>query len=531
MACRLACLALLTVAASVAAIAGPAAAEKHGGVLRIQHMDTPPSPSIHEEATVSVAVPFMAVFNNLVIYDQNVARNSFESIVPDLATSWSWNADGTQLAFKLRQGVRWHDGKPFTAQDVRCTFELLLGTGEQKLRRNPRSAWYTNVDKVTADGDFDVTFHVKHRQPSLLALLASGYTPIYPCHVPPAEMRRKPIGTGPFRFVELKMNEGVKLTKNTEYWKPGRPFLDGIEYTIIPDRSTRMLAFVSGRFDMTFPTDVTVPLLANIRKDAPQAQCTMRASGVSTNLIVNRDVAPFDDPRIRRAMALALDRQSFIDILSEGKNAMGGTMLPPPDGVWGLPPEMLKTIVGYGDVAGNREAARALMAQAGYGPDKRLKIKVSTRNIATFRDPAVILIDQLRHIWIDGELEIIDTAVYYNRVFKKDYTVALNLSGAAVDDPDQNLFENYACGSLRNYNNYCSPEMTRLFEAQSRETDFKKRQQMVWDIDRKLQEDIARPIIFHNMAAGCWQPHVKGVTLMVNSIYNGWRFEDVWLDK
>ena len=523
--------ALLIAAALMPATFTGVAAQKPGGILKIQHMDMPPSPSIHEEATVSTAVPFMAVFNNLVVYDQNVARNTFESIRPDLATSWSWNGDGTKLNFKLRQGVKWHDGKPFTAKDVQCTFELLLGTGQDKLRRNPRGAWYSNVEKVTADGDFEATFHVKQRQPSLLALLASGYTPIYPCHVPAADMRRKPIGTGPFKFVEMRMNENVRLAKNPDYWKPGRPYLDGIEYSIITDRSTRMLAFISGKFDMTFPTDVTVPLLHNIRKEAPHAQCTMRATGVNTNLIVNRDMPPFDDVRIRRAMALTLDRQSFIDILSEGQSKMGGAMLPPPEGVWGMPPEMVKTLFGYGDVAKNREQARTLMQQAGYGPDKRLKIKVSTRNIATFRDPAVILIDQLRHIFIDGELEIIDTAVYYSRVFKKDYVVALNLTGSAVDDPDQNFFENFGCGSLRNYNNYCDANMTKLFEAQSREIDFEKRQQMVWEIDRKLQEDIARPIIAHNVAAGCWQPHVKGLTIMVNSIYNGWRFEDIWLDK
>ena len=521
--------ALAVVAAALAMTAANGWTQKAGGILKIQHMDTPPSASIHEESTVSVAVPFMGMFNNLVMFDQNVARNSFESIVPDLAQSWAWSDEGRKLTFKLRQGVRWHDGKPFTAKDVGCTFEMLLST--EKLRRNPRSAWYGNVEKVTVDGDFEATFHLKAPQPSLLALLSAGYTPIYPCHIPIADMRRKPVGTGPFKFVEFKMNEGIKLTKNTDYWKPGRPYLDGIEYTIIPDRSTRMLSFVAGKFDMTFPTDVSVPLLKNIKRDAPNAQCTMRETGVSTNLIVNREVPPFDDPRVRRAMALTLDRQANIDILNEGEGKMGGAMLPPPDGVWGMPPEVLKGIIGYGDVAKAREEGRALMKQAGYGPDKRLKLKVSTRNIATFRDPAVLLIDHLKHIWIDGELEIIDTSVYYNRVFAKQYVVALNLSGSAVDDPDVTLFEGYACGSLRNYNNYCNPEMTKLFEEQSREPDQKKRLKMVWEIDRKLQEDIARPIIGHGRAAACWHPHVKNVTIHVNSIYNGWRFEDVWIDR
>jgi peptide/nickel transport system substrate-binding protein len=504
-------------------------AQKSGGILKIQHMDTPPSASIHEEATVSTAVPFMAIYNNLVMFDQHVAKNSFESIVPDLATKWTWSGDGKQLVFTLRQGVKWHDGKPFTAKDVQCTFEMLLGEG--KLRRNPRGALYGNVEKVTADSDFSATFHLKERQPSLVALLASGYTPIYPCHIPSADMRRKPIGTGPFKFVELKMNEGVKLTKNTEYWKPGRPYLDGIEYTVIADRSTRMLSFASGKFDMTFPTDLTVPLYKNMMKDAPHVKCTMRDTNVSTNLIVNREAPPFDNPKIRRALALTLDRQAFIDILSEGEATMGGAMLPPPSGVWGMPKEMVTSIVGYTNVEANREKGRELMKEAGYGPDKRLKVKVSTRNIATFRDPATILIDHLKHIYVDGELEVIDTSIYYNRVFKKDYSVALNLTGAAVDDPDVVFFEGYACGSLRNYNNYCDAEMTKLFQAQSQETDHEKRLKMVWDIDRKLQEDIARPIIAHNRAAGCWQPYVKGVTLHANSIYNGTRFEDVWLDK
>jgi peptide/nickel transport system substrate-binding protein len=210
---------------------------------------------------------------------------------------------------------------------------------------------------------------------------------------------------------------------------------------------------------------------------------------------------------------------------------MSGAMLPPPEGVWGLTPEMLKSLIGYGDVAKAREEGRALMKEAGYGTDKRLKVKVSTRNTAAFRDPAVILLDQLKHIGIDGELEVIETSQYYNRVFKKDYAVALNLTGSAVDDPDVTLFEGYACGSLRNYNGYCNPKMTELFEAQSQEVDQKKRQKMVWEIDRRLQEDIARPIIANGLGAACWQPYVKNLTIQTNSIYNGWRFEDVWLDR
>src|ERR1700732_2546569 len=128
-------------------------AQKAGGTLKISFFDNPASMSLHEEATGAAVRPMMGVFNNLVMYDQHVAQNSPNSIIPDLATSWSWNEDGTELKFPLRPGVKCHDGKPFTSADVKCTWELLLGTASEKLRVNPRKSWYSNLDRVTTSGD------------------------------------------------------------------------------------------------------------------------------------------------------------------------------------------------------------------------------------------------------------------------------------------------------------------------------------------------------------------------------------------
>src|SRR6202171_2764713 len=323
----------LVAASSLAFAAEP----KQGGILRVYHRDSPGSASIHEEATYSTNVPFMPVFNNLVVYKQDVAQNSLESIVPDLAESWAWSSDGKTLDFKLRQGVKWHDGKPFTSNDVKCTFNMVMGKSPQKFRKNPRKSWYDEVADLTTNGDFEVAFNLKRPQPALLALLASGYTPVYPCHVSPAEMRTHPIGTGPFKFVEFKANESIKLVKNPDYFKKGLPHLDGIDYTIIPNRSTAILAFVAGKFDITFPTEVSIPLLKDVKTQAPQAICVFEPTNVSTNIIVNSTSPPFDNPDIRRAMALALDRKAFISILFEGQADVGGTMLPAPGGVWGMP--------------------------------------------------------------------------------------------------------------------------------------------------------------------------------------------------
>jgi peptide/nickel transport system substrate-binding protein len=508
-------------------------AQKTGGVLRIFQYDSPASMSIHEEALNSAQNPMMAVFNNLVVFRQDEPQNRMDTIVPDLATKWSWNAGMTALTFQLRHGVSWHDGKPFTAADVKCTWDLILGKGTDKLRANPRKAWYRNLEDISTKGD-TVTFHLKRSQPAFIELLASGYSPVYPCHVSPQNMRQHPIGTGPFKFVSYNPNESIKLTRNAQYdyWKPGRPYLDGIEWTIIPNRSTAILAFIAGKFDLTFPFGLTVPLMKNIKLEAPKAVCDLEPANQSTNLIVNRDAPPFDSPEIRRAMALGLDRKSFIDILAEGHADIGSAMQPAPQGVWGMPGEMLKTLPGYDpDVSKNRAAARELMGKAGYGPEKRLPVKVSVRNTPPFRDPAVILIDQLRDIYIDGELEVVETATWFPKVYRKDYKVGLNLTGAGVDDPDAQFYENYACGSDRNYTGYCNPEIDKLFDRQSMERNQEKRRPLVWEIDKKLQEDGARPILFHNRFATCWQPELKGLTLMVNSLFNGWRMEDVWLDK
>ena len=508
-----------------------ATAQKSGGILKSYSIDSPASMSIHEEATVFAVRPVMAVFNNLVLYDQHVKQNSMQSIVPELAKSWTWDEDGTRLTFKLHQGVRWHDGKPFTARDVKCTWDLLLGKAADKLRVNPRKSWYRNLEDVVVNGDDEAVFVLKRPQPAFLALLASGFSPVYPCHVPAKEMRQHPIGTGPFKFVDFKPNESVKLSKNADYWKPGRPYLDGIEYTIIRNMSTAVLTFVSGKLDITFG-GLTVPLTRQITEQAPQADCELNPTNVGRNLLINPDAKPFDNPELRRAMALSLDRQAFIDIITEGKGNTGGVMLPPPEGIWGMPPEVLSTLPGYAaDVGRNRNQAREIMQRLGYGPARHLAVKLSTRDIPPYRDPAVILIDQLKEVYIDAELEPIDTTQWYPRLNRKDFTVALNLTGNGIDEPDQTFYENYVCGAEGNYNKYCNPELDRMIDRQSIEPNQERRKVLVWEIERKLAEDGARPMIFYAPAGNCRQPYVMGLTIVSNSIYNGWRMEDVWLDR
>jgi len=293
-----------------------------------------------------------------------------------------------------------------------------------------------------------------------------------------------------------------------------------------------VLALVSGKVDRTWPGIVPLPLMREIKSQNAQIQCDVWPWNIPRLLIVNKARPPFDNAELRRAMALSLDRKAFIDILSDGQGDIGGTMLPPPDGAWGPPPEMMKTFPGYDpDIAKNRAEARKIMEKLGYGPNNRLSFPLTTRNVLAYRDPAVILIDQLKEIYIDATLDLIDTTQWYPRVARKDYGVGLTVGENGLDDPDQQYYENYVCGAERNYTGYCDKQFDELVDEQSAEPDVEKRKKMVWDLERKLAEDGARPVIYYPRSAYCYARAVKNLTIMVNSNYNGWRFEDVWLDR
>src|SRR6516165_171883 len=177
---------------TVISVGGTAFAQKPGGVLRLYHFDSPASLSLHEEVTFAALGPAMGLFNNLVMFDQHVAQASFNSIAPDLATEWSWDSSKTELRFSLHDGVKWHDGKPFTANDVKCTWDTLLGKSNDKLRPNPRKAWYQNLEEVTVNTDHEVTFRLKRPQPSFMGRWAGAGGPCTPgrCGAAGAEPRR-----------------------------------------------------------------------------------------------------------------------------------------------------------------------------------------------------------------------------------------------------------------------------------------------------------------------------------------------------
>jgi len=520
---------LTTVLLMMFSMASETLAQKVGGVLRRANDENPPSASIHEEGSNIVTTPFIPVFNNLVNFDMSKNVSRPEYIVPDLALSWSWSKDNKVLTFKLRQGVKWHDGKPFSAADVKCTWDTIAERRDAGWRKNPRKAWYSNLQEIVVDSEDQVSFHLGRPQPSFLSFFATGWSPVYPCHVDGRTMRQMPIGTGPFMVKSFEAGKMIRLVRNPNYFKPGRPYLDGIEMPIISSPSTRKLAFAAGDTDIYNPS---ATLLAEVKSSVPDAICEVGLSYAYTQLIINRNVAPFNDVRVRRALALAIDRDAIIKVKGAGLDRLGGELMPPPEGAWGLDKSDLASVPGFsGSLEQRREEARKLMREAGYGPDKPLQLVLSTRDVARYRDVSVMVLDHFSKIYVKGEMKVIDSAIWTNIMFKRAYTVGIRSRGQATDDPDVSFYESFSCNSRNNVDGYCNKEMDALVDKQSAMLDQKARKKLVKEIDKKLQMDIVRPTITFAALPYCRQPYVKGYVPSMNNQYSNLRMEDVWLDK
>jgi peptide/nickel transport system substrate-binding protein len=199
-------------------------------------------------------------------------------------------------------------------------------------------------------------------------------------------------------------------------------------------------------------------------------------------------------------------------------------MVPKPYGVWGLLDKDLAALPGYGSAPDMKAQARKLLAEAGITAQNPLKVEMATRAIAIYIDMASYVINELKQVGIEATLKQIETAQWHATATRGDYQIGANLTGLGTDDPDANFYENYACGSPRNYSQYCSEEMMKAFERQSQELDAKKRAAMVIDIQRRLEQDAQRLDYYAHWA------HVKGLVAH-NNVYNFSRFQDVWRDK
>jgi peptide/nickel transport system substrate-binding protein len=516
----------------ISTVAWGASEPKYGGILNATQSDIPPSLSIHEEGTVATVWPMMPCYNNLILFDSLKKEENEKTLIGELAEKWAWQDGGKALTFTLRKGVKWHDGQAFTSKDVKYTFDVLREApgAPAKLRVNPRKLWYENVAEIETPSPETVIFRLRRPQPSLLLMLAAGYSPVYPAHVPLPDLRTKCVGTGPFKLKEYRPSEYVDLVKNPDYFIKGRPYMDGIRYLIIKERGTRYAAIQAGRQDIAYPLEIAKTIAENVKHAVPGIVLVEASTNLNDNLLLNFKRPIFQDARIRRAINLAIDRKGYIQAGRQGAAILGGVMLPKPYGVWGLSEKELVKLPGMGDPDKNKAEAKKLLAEAGYGPAKPLKLAVSTRASSFFVDLASFIIDQLKQVGIDASLEQVEMGIWHAKLTRRDYEMAVNNTGMGPDDPDANLYENFKCGSPRNYSDYCNAEVDRLIDEQSQTLDPAKRLKLVQDLDTRLQLEGARIILGWAKEYYLMWPYVKNL-VPHQSAYNYGRMQEVWLDR
>jgi peptide/nickel transport system substrate-binding protein len=467
---------------------------KPGGTLNVMlREDLSQGFAIHESATISVVFPSSPCFNNLVMFDPANPVESPDSVVPELAERWSWQDNYRNLVMFLRRNVKWHDGHPFTSKDVKFTFDMIREAPEStaKLRLNPRKDWYANVEAIEAADPYTVVFRLKRPQPSLLMLLASGYSPIYAAHVNPADYRTRCVGTGPFKVKEWRRGEFIEYVKNQDYFIKDRPYLDGLRYVIIVERGTRTAALQSGQLDVAMPGETTKTAAEQLKKAVPQLVVTTVAASVTDNIVMNQKKAPFDNAKLRLAVSYAIDRRGLIKGVHQDGAVPAVAMMPKPYGVWGLLDRDFAALPGYGKPADMKEHAKKLMGEAGYGPGKPLHVEMVTRAIAVYVDMASFAINELKQVGIEATLKQVETAQWHPMATRGDYQIGANLTGLGVDDPDANFYENFACGSPRNYGFYCSEQVMKMIDQQSMELDPAKRLALVIAVQKQLEQDAA----------------------------------------
>jgi len=361
-------------------------------------------------------------------------------------------------------------------------------------------------------------------------MLATGQSPIYPAHVPPAEFRTRCVGTGPFRFKEWRRGEMVELVRNPDYFVKGRPYLDALRYFIIAERGTRTAALQAGRLDAAMPGETSKGIAEQLKAAVPQMVLTEVTAGTADNLLVNATRPPFNDVRVRRAVSHALDRRAFAKTVGQGGVAVGVALAPKPFGAWGLDEREFRGLPGYGAPAEDKAKARRLLAEAGYTGSTPLRIETHTRNIASYIDFAAFVVNELKQVGIESTVKQVDTTQWYAITLRKDYQLGANISGFGLDDPDSNFYENYGCHSTRNYTGYCNEEVMRLIDQQSQELDGKKRAALVRTIQLKLEADAARPIMGWRLDYFAQWPYVKNLTPH-HTLYSYGRMQEVWLDR
>jgi peptide/nickel transport system substrate-binding protein len=522
---------LAVIAGAVLAIPLQAQTPRSGGELIFPVPSEPPSYDGHREETFGLIHPIAPFYNTLLRVDP--FDQSGTKPYPSLAESWTVSTDGKTYTFKVRQGVKFHDGSEMTARDVKASYDKIIfppaGVG------STRKGQYAVVESVQAPNPTTVVFKLKYASGSFLASLLSPYNFIYKADIlakDPNWYEKNIMGTGPFTFVEHVKGSHVVGKKNPAYWDKGKPYLDGFRAIFISSSSAQVAAVRGERAHIQFRG--FTPADRDSLKTALGDKITVQESPWDCVLLVaiNHEKKPFDDKRVRRALSLALDRHQASQALSKIAIVKEVAGVQVPGTPFATPPAELNKLAGYWtDINKSRAEARRLLKEAGV--PEGFSFTFTNRGIPMPYEPlGVWMIDQWRQIGLNVQQQVIEPAAYYGVIRKGDAQVFMDFQCGYIVEPDLDMYKFLSVDrNPANYGRYTNRKLDDLYDRQSRATNAEERKKLIREFEKLLLDEEA-----HYLMTLQWHriiPHsskVKGWTVTPSHYLNN-TLDTVWLDQ
>jgi peptide/nickel transport system substrate-binding protein len=505
-------------------------AQRSGGELIFPVPSEPPSYDGHREETFGLIHPIAPFYNTLLRVDPNDPGGT--KPYPSIAESWTKSADGKTYTFKIRSGVKFHDGSALTSKDVKASYDKIIfppeGVGSS------RKGQYADVTAVEAPDAHTVVFRLKEPSGSFIASLLSPYNFIYSAAMLAKDMHwyeKNIMGTGPFTFVEHVKGSHVLGKKNANYWDKGKPYLDGFRAIFIRSSSAQVAAVRGERAHIQFRG--FTPADRDNLKAALGDKITVQESPWDCILMVamNHEKKPFDDKRVRRALSLALDRHQASEALSKIAIVKSVAGVQVPGTPYATPPEELQKLAGYWpDINKSRAEARRLLKEAGA---ENLAFTFKNRGTPMPYEPlAIWMIDQWRQVGINVKQEVIEPAAYFTPLRAGDFEVAMDFQCGYIVEPDLDMYKFLSADrNHANYGRYTDRVLDELYDKQSRASSDAERIKYIRAFEKRVLDEEA-----HYLMTLQWHriiPHsskVKGWTVTPSHYLNN-TLDVVWLDQ
>jgi peptide/nickel transport system substrate-binding protein len=499
-----------------------------GGELIFVVPSEPPSYDAHQEETFGVIHPMAPLYSTLLRVDP--VDKTGTRPVGDLAESWTVSKDGMTYTFKIRHGVKFHDGSALTSKDIKASYDKIIfpPAGMKSLRKEA----YDAIEVVEAPDPSTVRFRLKRPEASLLLNLASPWNWIYKADLLAKDIHwyeKNVMGTGAFVFVEHVKGSHMVGKKNPEYWDKGKPYLDSYRAIFISASSAQVAAIRGERAHIQFRGFSPPERDQLVQALGPKITVQESPWDCLNFVSMHHDKKPFNDKRVRRALSLALDRYEGSKNLSKITlvRDVGGIQVPGTP--YATPPGELEKLAGYGhDIAANRAEAKRLLKEAGA---EGLSFTFKNRGIPHPYEPIGIwLIDQWRQIGVTVKQEFIEASAYFSMLKRGDFEVTMDFQCGFIVEPDLDLAR-FVSKSDANYGKHKDTVIDELYQKQARATDAEERKKYLRAFEKRLLDEEAHVIYtlqWHRII-----PHnskVKGWTITPSHYLNN-QLDVVWLGE